>query len=73
MRHNVKKAIFEEVFMEDFPELKKDMHIQNEGPHQISKKIHKKKSTLRYITVKLQDITEESFRLFFLRVMISES
>lgn len=44
--------------MEDFPELKKDMHIQNEGLPQIPKKIHKKKSTLRYIIVKLQNVMD---------------
>lgn len=66
MRHNVRKAIFEEnVFMEDFPELKKYMHTQNEGPYQISKKIHKKKFTLRYIIVKSQNVMEKSFGFFF--------
>lgn len=61
MSYNVSKAIFEEVFMEDFPELK-DMHILNEGLHQIPKKTHKKKSTLRYIIVKLRNAMEEHLK-----------
>lgn len=30
IRYNWRKVIIEEVFIEDFPELKKNMHAQNE-------------------------------------------
>lgn len=49
IRYNGRKAKFEEIFMKDFPESKKDMHTQNEELHQVPQnRIYRKKSTLRH-------------------------
>ena len=51
---NEEEATFEKIMAENFPELRKDMHPQNEKYQCISSQINKNKSKPRCIITKLK-------------------